>query len=88
LLAPAQPTVWRTTPCPLSATAYSINLQLPSIYGHKVLKNKFQYSATGTWGVTKRNNSKIQAVDTEILRSTAGKTRRERTENEILRKEN
>jgi len=33
LLPIAQPSIWRTTPCRLSATAYSIYLQLPSISG-------------------------------------------------------
>jgi hypothetical protein len=37
LLAPRPTPSWRTTPCRLSATAYSIYLQLPSISGGRLL---------------------------------------------------
>jgi hypothetical protein len=37
LLAPPQPPSWRTTPCRLSATAYSIYSQLPTIPGGRLL---------------------------------------------------
>jgi hypothetical protein len=37
LLAPAQHPSWITTPCRLSATAYSIYPQLPSISGGRLL---------------------------------------------------
>jgi hypothetical protein len=37
LLAHAQPPSWRTTPFRLSATAYSIYSQLPSISGGRLL---------------------------------------------------
>jgi hypothetical protein len=36
LLAPAQPPSWKATPCRLSATAYSIYSQLPSISGDRL----------------------------------------------------
>jgi hypothetical protein len=42
LWAIAQPPSWKTAPCRLSATAYSIYLQLPSIYGG--------LSPSATWG--------------------------------------
>jgi hypothetical protein len=37
LLDPTQPPSWRATPCQLSATAYSIYSQLPSISGGHLL---------------------------------------------------